>query len=159
MNREEATLTNSDLREFLNSDLKDYLFKEVDVIERIADRMGYNSFLIKGWAVTLVVITLLFKGAISQISATIISVAIIPLLGFWALDAYFLNIERRYRDLYNWVIANRLKTSDYLLSMKIKRFQQRSDYIKTFFSRTLLGFYGLLIILTVIAASVVVFVK
>jgi hypothetical protein len=159
VNREEATSTNSDLREYLNSDLKDYLLKEVDVIEGIVDRMGYNSFLIKGWAVTLVVVTLLFKGAVSQVSVAVIAVAVVPLLGFWALDAYFLNMERRYRALYTWVITNRLKKTDFLLSMDIRQFKKPHDYVYTFFSRTLLGFYGLLIILTAIAAYVVVFVK
>ena len=65
--------------------LKEYMLKEVDIIQEIIRRMAFNSFMIKGWAITLVVVALLLKGTEYQVW-----IAFIPLLAFWFLDAYFL---------------------------------------------------------------------
>jgi len=119
-------------------ELKDYLFKEIEIIQDIIKRMALNSFMIKGWAITLVVVTLLLKGNHYQAW-----IAFIPLIIFWFLDAYFLWQERLYRGLYNWVIANRLKTDEYILNMDAYRFKgQTQSKIRIMFSITLGWFYG-----------------
>ena len=83
--------------------LEAYLFKEIDIIQDLIRRMAFNSFLIKGWAVTLVVITLLLKGGAD--TAAMVFLPYLPLIAFWFLDAYFLRQERLYRKLYDWVTA------------------------------------------------------
>lgn len=125
---------------------KEYLFKEIDIIQDIIKRMAFNSFMIKGWAISLVVVTLLLKGAVYQVW-----IAFIPLLVFWFLDAYFLWQERMYRKLYDWVIANRLKTEDYLFDMNAYRFEKEvhSRY-RIIFSITLAWFYGSIAVLIAI---------
>lgn len=75
--------------------LKEYMIKEIELIQDIIKRMAFNSFMIKGWAVTLVVVTLLLKGT----EKYQVLLAFIPLLVFWFLDAYFLWQERMYRKL------------------------------------------------------------
>ena len=72
--------------------LREYMLKEIEIIQDIIRRMGFNSFMIKGWAITLVVVTLLLKGTGYQVW-----IAFIPLLVFWFLDACFLWQERMYR--------------------------------------------------------------
>lgn len=126
--------------------LKEYMLKEIDIIQDIIKRMAFNSFMIKGWAISLVVVTLLLKGAVYQVW-----IAFIPLLVFWFLDAYFLWQERMYRKLYDWVIANRLKTEDYLFDMNAYRFQKevQSRY-RIMFSITLGWFYGSIAVLIAI---------
>ena len=69
--------------------LREYMLKEIEIIQDIIRRMGFNSFMIKGWAITLVVVSLLLKGTEYQVW-----IAFIPLLVFWFLDAYFLWQER-----------------------------------------------------------------
>ncbi|ROL55689.1 hypothetical protein D9V84_11010 [Bacteroidetes/Chlorobi group bacterium Naka2016] len=124
--------------------LEKFFLKEVEIIQNIINRMVYNSFLIKGWTVTLVVGALLLKtekrGAI---------VSLIPLFVFWVLDSYFLLQERRYRVLYKWVINNRLTSEDKLFDLDARRFKdQASSYFGAMFSKTLLLFYlGILILL------------
>lgn len=126
--------------------LKEYMLKEVDIIQDIIKRMAFNSFLIKGWAVTLVVVTLLLRGPEYQAC-----VAFIPLLTFWFLDAYFLWQERMYRTLYKWVISNRLKTEEYLFDMTAYRFKDKvQSKIRIMFSLTLGWFYGSIAILIAI---------
>jgi len=123
--------------------LKDYLLKEIDIIQDIIRRMAFNSFMIKGWAITLVVVTLLLKGTGYQVW-----IAFIPLLVFWFLDAYFLWQERMYRKLYDWVIKNRLKTDEYLFDMNAYRFKDEvQSRFRIMFSITLGWFYGSIAIL------------
>lgn len=126
-----------------NGDLKEYMFKEVDLVQDIIKRMASNSFMIKGWTITLVVVTLLLKNDNSKVL-----IAYIPLIVFWYLDSYFLRQERMYRNLYNWIIKNRLKTDEYLLDMNTDRFSSEVDSIvRIMFSKTLLCFYGSIFLL------------
>ncbi|WP_052725774.1 hypothetical protein [Methanosarcina barkeri] len=130
-----------------NGNLKDYMLKEVDLIQNVIKRMASNSFMTKGWTVTLVVATLLLKDDNSKIL-----IAYVPLISFWYLDSYFLWQERMYRKLYNWVIENRLKTNEYLLDMNAYRFLSEVDSIvQIMFSKTLFLFYGsIFLLLTVL---------
>lgn len=140
--------------------LKDYLMKEVEIIQGIINRMAFNSFLIKGWAITLVVGTLLLKGNKNQVL-----IAFIPLIVFWLLDGYFLWQERMYRKLYEWVIKNRLETDEYLLDMNAYRFAKDVDsWLRTTFWKpknrkvpTLLLLYGSVGILIIIYFLVLIF--
>lgn len=126
-----------------NGSLKEYMLKEVDLIQNIIRRMASNSFMIKGWTITLVVATLLLKNENIKVL-----IAYIPLIAFWYLDSYFLQQERMYRRLYNWVIENRLKTDEYLLDMNAYRFSSEVDtIIQIMFSKTLFWFYGSIFLL------------
>ena len=127
-------------------ELKEFMLKEIEIIQDIIRRMGFNSFMIKGWAITLVVVTLLLKGNEYQVW-----IAFIPLLVFWFLDAYFLWQERMYRKLYEWVINNRLKTEEYLFDMNSYRFKgEVQSRFRIMFSITLGWFYISIAILIVI---------
>jgi len=126
--------------------LKDFMMKEIEIIQGIINRMAYNSFLIKGWTITLVVVTLLLKGNKYQSF-----IAFIPILVFWYLDAYFLWLERLYRRLYNWVKDNRLKTQDFLFDLDYRRFKkEEQSKLRIMFSITLGLFYGSILVLTLI---------
>jgi len=126
-------------------DLKDYFLKEIEIIEDIISRMANNSFLIKGWTITLVVISML----LSQ-EPKVRLFSIIPCIFFWGLDAYYLWLEKLYRALFDWVIANRLNTNAYLFDLNARtRFSSRVDNIfKVMVSPSLLLFYlGLMILI------------
>ena len=132
--------------EYTKEELKEFMLKEIEIIQGIIKRMAFNSFVIKGWTITLVAVTLLLKGGKYQVF-----IAFIPLFVFWFLDAYFLWQERLYRRLYNWVIENRLKTSEYLFNMNAYRFKdEEQSKLRIMFSITLGWFYGSILILTLI---------
>ena len=135
--------------------LKEYMFKEIDLIQDIIKRMAFNSFMVKGWAITLVVVALLLKGTQYQVW-----VAFIPLLVFWFLDAYFLLQERMYRKLYEWVVNNRLETEEYLFDMDANRFRDKVQSIPGIMcSITLVLFYGFIAILIIIYALILLITK
>jgi hypothetical protein len=137
-----------------NKDLRDYLFKEVEIVQDIISRMGTNSFLIKGWTATLVVASLIVQGAPYHHY-----VALLPLFVFWCLDAYFLRTEKLYRELYDWLIVNRQKSEESLLDMNKKSLETRFGkkvpcILQVMFSKTLVPFYGVLLAIIIVSVYV-----
>ena len=127
-------------------ELKEFMLKEIELIQDIIKRMAFNSFLIKGWTITLVSVVLLLKGPGYQIL-----VAYIPLFLFWFLDAYFLWQERLYRRLYDWVVQHRLETDESLFDLNAYRFKdEEQSKLRIMFSVTLGSFYGSILALTLI---------
>ncbi len=136
---------------YSREELKTFMLKEIEIIQDIIKRMAFNSFMIKGWTITLVAVTLLLKGSKEQIF-----VALIPLLVFWFLDAYFLWQERLYRHLYRWIVENRLQTDAYLFDLNAYRFKdQEQSRLRIMFSLTLGWFYGSILALILIYAFLV----
>ena len=136
--------------------LKEYMLKEIDIIQDIIKQMAFNSFMIKGWAITLVVVSLLLKGT----EKYQVWIAFIPLVIFWFLDAYFLRQERMYIILYDWVINNRLNTEEHLFDMKTRRFKNEVQSIpRIMFSITLGWFYGPMAILVIIYVLILLNIK
>lgn len=72
-------------------DINKIMLKEIDLVQDIIKRMANNSFLIKGWTITLVVGTFLFKAEKLWHGGLI---SLIPLISFWALDAFFLRTKK-----------------------------------------------------------------
>lgn len=86
------------------------------LIQAVVTRMAQNSFLLKGWAVTLV--AALFALAAADTREQIVLVGLFPALVFWGLDAYYLRQERLFRALYDFVrSAPEGSLSDRVLSM------------------------------------------
>ena len=68
----------------------------LQMIQAVITRMAGNSFLVKGWTVTLV--TALFVLAAADANRFFVYVAYLPAVMFWALDAYFLRQERLFSE-------------------------------------------------------------
>lgn len=81
---------------------KDDLPKHLEFILDVVERHARNSFVLKGWSVTLVaaVFLLAVRGAEPALA---MAAGLLPSLTFWALDAYYLRQERMFRALYNHV--------------------------------------------------------
>lgn len=75
--------------------------KHLEFIQNAISRMGSNSFKIKGWYITVFTATIAL--AVDSGKWLYILVAYIPLFLFWSLDAYYLQQERRFRDIYDIV--------------------------------------------------------
>jgi hypothetical protein len=82
--------------------LSDEQQKHLEFIQGIVSRQASNSFLIKGWALTLTVALCGF--AIGRNSWALATLAIGPILIFGWLDWFFFREERRFRCLYQAVI-------------------------------------------------------
>ena len=77
--------------------------KHLEMIEAIIERMAKNSFQLKGWAMTLVaaVGTLASQGS----DGRYIVLVFLPIIGFWILDAFYVQQERKYKLLYKNVVG------------------------------------------------------
>ena len=69
------------------------------MIQGIINRLAGNSFMLKGWAVTLV--AGIFALASKDSSKGYFLIAYVPIIVFWGLDSYYLLQERLYRALYD----------------------------------------------------------
>ena len=72
--------------------------KHLEMIQSVVTRMASNSFMLKGWAVTLV--AGVFVLASKDSNPLFFLIAYIPVILFWFLDSYYLQLERKFRILY-----------------------------------------------------------
>lgn len=75
------------------------VLKHIDIYQALINRMAANSAACKQWAITLVSAILVF--ALEKGSAEAAAVALIPVLMFCFLDAYYLALERQFRNTYS----------------------------------------------------------
>jgi len=123
--------------------------KHLEFIQGVINRMGQNSFLLKGWAVTLVAGLFAFANT-QDMDYRLISIALIPTIFFWLLDGYFLWQEKLFRKLYDNV---RKKADGEFIdfSMNVKPFESEvSLWICICFSNTLRLFYLPIIVVIII---------
>jgi hypothetical protein len=111
--------------------------KHLEFAQGVINRMGQNSFLIKGWTVTLV--SALFALAANDSNLKFVSVAYFPTLVFGLLDSYYLYQERLFRKVYDNVRKETIV--DY--SLDTKKFDKGiSDWAIAARSKTIILFYG-----------------
>lgn len=78
--------------------------KHLEFIQNVVTRLAQNSYLLKGWTITIVAAT--FAVSISVTSAWLVVIALLPTIAFAILDSYYLRQERLFRKLYNHVRQN-----------------------------------------------------
>ncbi|HEX3652377.1 MAG TPA: hypothetical protein VHU18_06095 [Rhizomicrobium sp.] len=121
--------------------------KHLEFVQNAIARMAGNSFLLKGWAITITgaLIALSFK----EIDTRYVLVSGVALLFFWLLDAYYLSRERRFVNLYEHV--RKQNERDVEFSMDARGFSKRSHWLRCAVSTTLLLFYGGLLFVHLLA--------
>lgn len=94
--------------------------KHLDLIQNVITRMGGNSFLLKGWSISLItaVIGFAITNNNEKESILLLMVATGLILVFWSLDAYYLAQERAYRGLYGEVRKKDESNIDYSLDAR-----------------------------------------
>ena len=115
--------------------------KHLEMIQGIINRMANNSFLLKGWSVTL--ISALFALAAKDSNQFSLYLAYFPCVAFWSLDGYFLWQERMYRKLFQDVTKKDLESIDFdMNATKLK--DEIDSWFSTCFSATLRLFHGVI---------------
>ena len=107
----------------------DNKIKHLEMIQGVINRMAKNSFMLKGWAVTLA--AGIFALASKDTYKMYFLISYVPVIVFWFLDSYYLLQERLYRDLYNDVRKKSNSEIDFSLNA--------SGYANKDYKRTLLG--------------------
>ncbi|MBL7723521.1 MAG: hypothetical protein JNK27_05195 [Chitinophagaceae bacterium] len=95
------------------------IHKEIDLIQGIIRNMSANSFEVKKWLIGVLTALIIFKNdELLGGNTKFIWLLLIPIICFWYLDAFFLSTEKFYREMYDWVNANRGGTAKYLYDLK-----------------------------------------
>ena len=118
--------------------------KHLEFLQGAINRMASNLFLLKGWTITL--IAALFALSAKDANQAYVLVAYFPTLIFWILDAYFLSQERRFRALYDHVRKLNEDQVDFSMDTAPFKHEWRNTWIGAMLSRTLLTYYGSLML-------------
>jgi hypothetical protein len=121
--------------------------KHLEMIQGVINRMASNSFLFKGWSVTIIAAISAF--AAKDNSPALMVIPALSTLLFWATDAYYLMLERAFRALYNEVISKNPSQIDYKMNIADKGIGFGS-WLKTLKRPVLVLFYGVVLLLIVI---------
>jgi hypothetical protein len=129
--------------------------KHLEMIQGVINRMAGNSFLLKGWSVTLT--SALFALAAKDSNPFFVYLAYFPCATFWSLDGYFLHQERLYRKLYQEVSKKKPDEIDFSMNATVYKNEVDSWFL-TCLSITLRLFhgtvFGAIIIIMLIMATI-----
>jgi uncharacterized membrane protein YjfL (UPF0719 family) len=78
--------------------------RHLEMIQGAVSRLANDSFLVKGWAITVAGIILGF--AVTADRQALALVSLIPTLIFWMLDTYYLRAERLFRAFYRRAVEH-----------------------------------------------------
>lgn len=121
--------------------------KHLEIVQAAITRMASNSFLIKGWCITLIAAVLAL--ASQEFNQRIIFISYLPIIMFWLLDAFFLRQERLFRKLYDKIRNVDENSIDF--SMNTSEFAKgTASWVGVAFSQTLLLFYGIMLLLVIV---------
>lgn len=121
--------------------------KHLEFLQNVITRMNSNSFLIKGWTVTIVSALFALASKDANINYVLVAYFAIPI--FWILDGFYISQERQFRDLYKEVTTK--NEADINFSMDTSEFNKGNrTWLCGIFSKTLFPFYGLSVCITLI---------
>ena len=112
--------------------------KHLEFIQATINRMANNSFLLKGWAITVVGGLLAF--GFKELDCRYIFISLSVLFFFWILDGYYLHQEKLFRELYERTAKKKEGEIDF--SMKTDKCENGESWFDCSCSTTLLVFYG-----------------
>jgi hypothetical protein len=131
--------------------LDDAALKHLEFVQAVITRLANDSFLLKGWALTVAGVFYGFaaKGTNWRVAA----IGLMPVVIFWGLDAYFLRQERLFRCLYDHVRRRDPEVEPF--SMNASEYAGSvASWLRTLLSRTLCPFYGPVFVIGVVLTAV-----
>jgi hypothetical protein len=124
--------------------MADMNVEHLKMIQDVVKRMAGNSFLLKGWTVTLVsaIFAIAVKEADKGLDRRLMLIAWGPVLVFGLLDAYYLWQEQLFRKLYDHVRL--AKTTDFSMNTAEIPHDKRPRFLRALRSVSIWPFYGAL---------------
>lgn len=127
--------------------------KHLEMIQNIITRLANNSFSLKGWTVIFIAAVLGF--AIKESNSNYIPLVLFSIFAFWGLDGYYLRQEKLFRALYDKV--RKLDEQDINFEMDTSSIEKEiGSWQSICFSRTILGFYGPILITLLILTFITI---
>jgi len=129
--------------------------RHLEMIQAVVSRLANNSFLIKGWSVTLT--TALFGFAVSSDQWLLSLVGVVVSFMLWMLDAYYLQKEKAYRKLYDEIRLESASKSLFTMDYSIAGAGAQPPIFAVVWTFTLKIFYGSLVICGLLTTLVLYF--
>lgn len=120
---------------------KDLVVKHLEMIQGVINRLGHDSFLVKGWSMAILAAGVIFIARSEIQSGYMMLAFLVPVTGFWILDGYFLWQERLFRKLYDEV--RKQATTDFSMDTKEYKCEPTCSWAASTVSKTLLIFYSI----------------
>ena len=131
---------------------REEIIKHLEMIQKIINRIGRDSFLIKGWSAAMPSVIILFFLRNGTSIDYIWLLPVFPIV-FGILDAYYLCQERIFRELYDEV--RKQDKTDF--RMRLLEVKLKDRWYDACCSRTILIFYGIQIVLIIVLISLIGF--
>ena len=113
--------------------------KHLKMTQAIINRLGNNSFLLKGGSLIILVAAMVLIAKEDLQNPYIVLVFLLPIVGFWILDGYFLWQERLFRQVYEEI--RQQADTDFKMDLGKHRNKPKCSWISAIFSITLIIFY------------------
>ena len=134
----------------------DNKIKHLEMIENVIERMAKNSFQLKGWAMTLV--TLVGALGAKESDKRFMFLAFVPIVGFWILDAFYLQQERKNRALYRSVCEIEPDKVDFNMNTRLVKYtdeeKKRNRFFNCLKSTSVSVFYGIITITLIVLVAI-----
>ena len=130
------------------------IHKEIDLLQSCITRMAQNSFMIKGWFVSIYAVILALLP--EKVNMFLLCIALVAVnLIFWYLDGFFLRTEKVYRKIYDWVLEERPQNNKELMyQLNPGKFNGKIENVesiwKVMWSKTLRWFYLIPLVIVII---------
>ncbi len=124
------------------------IIKHMEFVQAVIARMASNSFLLKGWSITIVAALFALAGVSDK--PILVIIALLPALSFWGLDTYYLWQERLFRKLYQDLQRSFEEEVDKkekvkLFSLSTEKYKGKVSWFKVLLSPTIFAFHGVII--------------
>lgn len=129
------------------------VLEHLKIIQSVINRLGNNSFFVKGWSMTIIVAAMVLIAKHDIEDANFVLALILPVLGFWILDGYFLRQERLFRHLYN-EIREKCDT-DFNMNVQKHNNKPECKWVSVIVSGTLVVFYIVEIVFAVVVFLII----
>lgn len=114
--------------------------KHLEFLQAVINRQAGNSFLIKGWSVT--VAALIYGYALKQRAGQVATTGVVVFAAFWWLDAFYLRQERLFRCLYDRARVPASSVELFSMDTRPYRTEAQAAWPQVLFSPTLSVLYG-----------------
>ena len=132
---------------------KDLIVKHLEMIQGVINRLGHDSFLIKGWSMAILAAGVIFIARSEIQSGFMMLTFLVPVVGFWILDGYFLWQERLFRKAYDEV--RKQDATDFSMDTKGYGSEPTCSWAASTVSKTLLMFYSMEILFVLGVFSII----
>ena len=121
--------------------------KHLEFLQGVINRMASNSFLFKGWSITIIAGISAF--AAKDSNPALMTIPIVSTLLFWAVDAYYLMLERAFRNHYKIVAKQDPSKIDFNMKPASNDIKP-TMWISTMKRPVLIMFYGVVLIMLLV---------